>query len=50
MKKYLNNIFKMKKSVFVKNSDGYSILKISTNQRFSTYAEYAMVFERRDRV
>ena len=40
VKKCLNDIFKLKNSIFVKNPGAHFTLKISTNQRFGTYAMY----------
>ena len=40
MKRWLNDIFKLKKSIFVKNpGEDFTSLKISANQRFGTYAD-----------
>ena len=38
VKRYVNDIFKMKKSVSVKNIDACFTLKILANQRFGAYA------------
>ena len=38
LKKYPNNVLKVKKIISVTNLGAYSTLKISANQRFETYA------------
>ena len=38
MKRHMNDIFKLKKSIFAKNPGTHFTLKISANRRFGTYA------------
>ena len=37
--------FKLKKSIFVENSDAHFTVKNSTNQRLGTYASYSVTTE-----